>query len=315
MKKYLTFIFITLINTTFAQVNSYAKLEVANKMYNQSRLMNVLVYKNNIEIYRFHKVLTPHQSIPLAEVLDNGNVVLAHSLEGIVEFYDTNGKLLVENKYYTLPPYNEQNLVFSKGSKNLAILISENQNNRIIIFNNSGLKQDSLLIEQGLVTGFSFSKRDDFLAVSLSKWTEDVPIPTSIFYDLKQNKYFNLPVNFDTGIFDIKNNFFLGYTNHSLFLINILSKNVLWDKKYTEGVLLTVDFHNNDFLYVLVQKPNLTNGQWVYPAAELRSINVNGEDKVIYKYNSSFEKIVLTSINNKLILEIDGKKEKLMSVE
>jgi len=303
---------VLLINNLLAQENLTTDIKVTNENYNEVRTLEILVNKEDQEYYKFSKTLEPHLSIPNADVFKNGNLVLIHSLEGVIEFYDPTGKLLNRLSLYSNHPYNEQSILFSIGSNSIAFLVSEDQVNTVYITNNFGDYISTFTIEDGLTTGIAYSMDEVFLACSTIKWNiEEIKKITTIF-DLVNNKYSAIPFQFEEGMYDGSSNYFLGYTNNNSFLFSLIEETTLWQTEtapkeiYLDGFL-----ENGNTLFVIAENPKLENKEWIYPNARIMLTKINGVGFEIKQIKTPIKKISINRIDDALYLNIDGNKEKI----
>jgi len=257
-------------------------LKILSGKYFEERKIEIEVQKNNVEFFKFYKILEPHYSIPQIEIFNNGNLILIYSLEGVAEIYDTNSQPLNKIEFYSLPPYNEQTLKFCKGDQYVGIIVCEDLQNYLKIIDSNGYINENLQLEDGSISGFVFSEVDNLFAVSTYIWDADKIVNKSFIQNLKTNQKTSVPYLFNSGIFQKSNNNFIGYTNKLVFYFDMNSKNILWKKEFSnQQLLLDVTSFNNNIFALRSSIPVLSNNNWTYQNVEVVSIENDGSEKTI----------------------------------
>lgn len=302
--KIVLFSFLVIPNI-YAQDNFETKISITGN-YNQERELLISVYSDNEEFYSFNKKLKPHYSIPKTFILNNGNIILVHSLEGIVEIYNQLNQKVYENSFYSLPLYNEQNIKIEITNNGLVILVSENQVNGIFIINNNGNSISSQTIINGLVSGLSASKDGNYIAISLFNWEIDILKNETIIINLKKNTSTTYPIRFNHGEFSLNSNLFLAFTNKQSFYIDLIEQKVLW-KNNLDNSHIYLDGTIEEEKAILIQSinPILENNAWIFTGASIMSFDRNKEMSILNNISSSFNKIELNKQNEDLYVKVD----------
>lgn len=296
----------------FAQSELSFNKKIIGENYFNSRKLVLDIQENGITKYIFEKELLPYQSIPQVYLIDSAKLCLTFPSDGSIEFYQNK---IMTNKYffYKSHPQNEQTLHFANNSFESAILFSENQKNKIFIFDLVGNLKDSIIAEDGIISGFTISNKNNFIAYSFYNWETEEINNKSIILDRKNDKILETEEKFWCGKFNSDDNNFLGFTNKNSFCYNISTKKLLWksdlanDEIYLDGI-----WYNNNTLLIKAEAPELKDGNWIYNKANILSINSNGDENIIQIVNSSFSKINFEKAQNKILLKAD---ERLVELE
>lgn len=276
----LSAIIILILPSIILPQSKYAtSLKIISGKYFEERKIEIEVQKNNVEFYKFYKILEPHYSIPQIEIFNNGNLILIHSLEGVAEIYDTNSQLINNFEFYSLPPYNEQTLKFCKGKNSLGIIVSEDLQNYLKIVNSNGYVNKEMRLEDGSISGFAISEDDNFIAVSTYIWDEGEIENKSLIQNLITNQKISIQHLFNSGIFEKSTNNFIGYTNKSVFYFDINSKNIIWKKELSDQqLLLDVAYFNNNVFALYSSISVLSGSNWKYPNVKVTKIEKDGSE-------------------------------------
>ena len=277
-----------------------------NGNYDEQRSLNISVNDAGKELYVFEKTLIPHQSIPQIEVLSNSNLLLVHSLEGIIEIYNSKGSLVSKNEFYKLPPFNEQRILFDIFDSGITLLVSESQKNNIYILDNNGNINYSKDIKDGLVKGLAVNKNAEFIACSIMNWNFDNIEDEIIITNRKNNLGINFSDQFENGMFNEFDNLFLGITNKSVFLYNLTEQKTLWSDKLDDNRLFVeANISKNKALLVQSNIPLLIDNDWIYEGIEIIQKNENGIEEVLYSDKRKVKIIELNKIKSKFQVKLD----------
>ncbi|MCB9257949.1 MAG: hypothetical protein H6612_01245 [Ignavibacteriales bacterium] len=292
MKKYNKILIVLFLLTLKLIAQSEYNTEIISKgYYYENRNIKVNVFRDNDLLYSVDKILTPHFSIPESIVLNNGNLVLIHSLEGIVEIFNTDSKQIFQKAFYKLPPHREQSILFDKNKNGFALLISEEQINNLYIVSDAGNFQDSIKVKDGLISGISISD-GDFISYSIFNWDELKLITNTTFVNLIDKSELSFPVKFNKGKYNLSQNLFLGYTNKNYFCIDLNEKNVLWQNNLDEKEIFVDTEFNEDKIVILKSiNPSYENKNWIYKnytvvekdylGNEVKKENFNDDSKIL----------------------------------
>jgi hypothetical protein len=277
-----------------------------NGNYDEQRSLNISVNDAGKELYVFEKTLIPHQSIPQIKVLSNSNLLLVHSLEGIIEIYNSKGSLVSKNEFYKLPPFNEQRILFDIFDSGITLLVSESQKNNIYILDNNGNINYSKDIKDGLVKGLAVNKNAKFIACSIMNWNFDNIEYEIIITNTKNNLGINFSDQFENGMFNEFDNLFLGITNRSVFLYNLTEQKTLWSDKLDDNRLFVdANILKNKALLVQSNIPLLIDNDWIYEGIEIIQKNENGIEEVLYSDKRKVKIIELNKIESKFHVKLD----------
>lgn len=285
---------------------SFSKRIVGGNYLNVRKLEIEIKKKGNIN-YTFEKELLPYQSIPQVLLIDSTKFCLAFIGEGLVEFYK-DGKITNKYNFYKSHQHNEQRMYFANNAFGTAVLVSENLQNKIFLFDLIGNLKDSIDAGNGIISGFSLSDNNNFIAYSYYNWEIENLNNTSVIMNSNNNKIFTTDEKFWQGKFNLAENKFLGFTNKSSFCYDVTSNKILWksdlpnDEIYLDGI-----WENNNTLLIKAGSPELKDGNWVHNKANIIEKNNNGDENIIQNVSLSFTKINFEKSQNKILLKADEK--------
>ncbi|MFZ1291783.1 MAG: hypothetical protein WAR79_16925 [Melioribacteraceae bacterium] len=309
MKNILNKFFLVLvlnISSAFAQNNFTFEKFITGNNYSETRELKINILNNGIFQYFFTKTLIPYQSIPEINVLDNYKCCLIFSQEGLVEFYENN-QLQKQHYVYKSHQQNEQSIISVSNTKKVALLISENFNNRIFLLDLNGEIEDSIYVEDGIFSGLSISENSEIIAASFYNWENENIINQTKIINIIEGTTFYISDKFSMGKFNEDENLFLGFTNKNSFCVNLNEQKLLWkeilgnDEIYLDGIL-----SNRNSVLIKSNYADFENGNWIYKSAEIFSKTESGEKIIINKLSSPFKKVSLDKINYKLNLNLDN---------
>jgi len=283
-------------------------LELDNHKYFEIREIEITINSNGNESYKIMKQLQPFFSIPEIAVFENGNSVLIHSVEGVAEFY-SNGNLLTQIKLLDENYDDELSVLFNIDRNKIALLITEDQKNKIILLNDLGEEIFTYQAQDGLGSGIAFSEKNNMIVISINNWIDNRLTSKSIFINLDGNSKFTLPVKFEKGFWGNNNSIFLGQSNNELFLTNLNSTKILWTKKVeTNSLFLEGKIRKNDAIIIKTNHPQLINGTWKYNRGEILSIDFNGAEKKLKSINEQFENLDIIEYSTTLFIKTEKNK-------
>jgi len=289
-----------------SQNNYQTKLSIKGS-YDELRILNIDISLEGKNIYSIKKVLEPHYSIPGTILLTNGNFALLHSLEGVLEIYDTSAKKIFNKEFYSLPPYNEQIIKYSINNLGVIFAVSEKQKNNIYFIENSKEVKFSFKVEDGLLAGIASTENGELLAYSVMQWDKDEILNKTIFLDIENKFLSEYTVNFEKGYFSNTNNLFLGITNNNSFFIDLEEGNILWqnnlanDQIYIDGMI-----EDNRAILVQTVKPNLVNNIWTYYKTKIIRKDLSGIEITLLEIAQPINKVKLIRSENKILINIDN---------
>lgn len=290
--KTLLFFFILIISHGISAQTSFNTEKIITGNYNEERVLKINVSKKENMLYSVVKKLPPHFSVPKMEILHNGYLMLIHSLEGIVEFYNLNGDKILEKNYYKLPPYNEQKLLYSIYDNGTALLISENNLNKIILIDNNGNQIFEKEISKGIVESFTLSSNAQLLAYSIINWDGNNVEYNPSLYSIAKDQYFKLSSNFRRGEFNSDNSLFIGFNKREVFCTNIDDSKVVWNKTFNENeIVLDAAIDGEDVIILKSGRPIFQNNKWQYNNTSVISKNIQGEELVVKTITENVEEI------------------------
>lgn len=315
MRKTITstyFILYSLSITMFGQADFTLKLD--NHKYFEIRKIEITINSNGKESYKIMKQLQPFFSIPEIAVFENGNSVLLHSVEGVAEFY-SNGNLLKQIKLLDKNYDDELSVLFNIDRNKIALLITEDQKNKIILLNNLGEEIFTYQTQDGLGSGIAFSEKNNMIIISINNWIDNRLTSKSIFINLDKNSEFTFPIKFEKGFFGNNNSMFLGQSNNELFLVDLNLTKILWNKKVEpHSLFMEGKVRENDAIIIKTNHPQLINGTWKYNRGEILSINFNGSEKKLKSVNEQFENLDIIEDNTALFIKTE-KNKTVMTLE
>ncbi len=298
-------LFISLLSfpVLFAQNNFEVKTKLNGNNYEEERILQITVNKNGNEVYGFTKELLPFYSVPQTLVFNNGNAVLIYTLEGVIEFYNTKGLLTNKTEFLVNKLYDEHKVLFKKSVNNLALLISENNNNKIFLFDSKGKEVTNFILPEGTAEGIAFSENDSTIAASIYNRTNNNIIPKTFFIDIQTHSNKKFPLLFTDGLFDNLNKTFTGFTNKNIFQIDLISGNILFNKKTKKNkIILDATIADKITYFIEANVPEFNNGGWEYNFANIIEIKENGILQVVKKIATSFRNISFNK-NKKVLLK------------
>lgn len=277
--------------------------------YNEQRSLNISINNLNKELFSIEKILLPYQSIPQIEVLSNSSILLVYSLEGIIETYNNKGSLVSQKEFYKLPPHNEQGLFSFIYDNGFAIIVSEEQKNNIFTFDNNGKIIYQKDLQDGLISGFVSSKNGNLFAASILNWNIN-QLDTKIFITNISDDYsLTLRNKFSKGMFNNKNNMFLGYSNKNSFLLDLNLGKILWENQLNKKEIYVEGFIEKDkVLLIKSVNPNFIDNTWIYNKIKVVEIDDAGKEIIIKSVDKSTKNIKLNKYKDKYDIILDDEK-------
>jgi len=313
MLKIIISLFISLSASIVAQQDYTALLKAAGN-YDEERNLICDVSLDNEVVYTINKILKPHFSIPVTDVLSNGNLVLIHSLEGMVEIYDKSGIVYSKNDFYSLPPYNEQTIKYAVSIEGITLIISESGKNWVYQIDTSGEEKNQFEIEAGLVTGVSQSESGKYLAYSLSKWNLNRLTHSTKIINQISEESFVLPTKFEFGGFNTETNLFFGYDKKVGFLLDLNKEQIIWEASATDDYIFVDGLIEDDNVFLVQSSnPQLVNNKWTYEKTNVFQKQKNGEVNYLLDERNPVSEISLNKKKNNIEILIDGKSTTLKS--
>jgi len=263
-------------------------------------------YSGEDIIYSIHKILEPHYSIPETIVLRNGNLALLHSLEGVLEIYDTSAQKVLEKEFYSLPPYNEQTIKYDINNLGMVFIVSEQGDNNINFIENSGKEKTSFKAYNGLLAGVASSENGEVLAYSIMKWEKSELLYKTIFLNLEKESMSEYPLKFEKGCFSNSLDKFLGFTNKSSFYIDLIEEQILWQNDLEDdNIYLDAMIEMDRALFVQAFKPNLVNNKWTYEQTKIIRKDLSGNELIIREITQPTNYVKLIRSGKNISVEID----------
>lgn len=248
--------------------------------------------------------MKPHFSIPNFTVLQNNNILLVHSLEGVVEVYNKMGQIILRNDFYELPPHNEQSIKYSVNNNGVVLLISELQKNSIFRIDSNNKLNLYKNISDGLISGIVSSSNGEIIACSIINWDIDKQINKTMFFNTQNNYSFEFPVRFEKGEINLTNNLFLGISNKEAFTIDILQQEIIWNNSLNNKEIYLDGTFNKDIVIVIQSElPIFIDKEWIYNYTKIISRDLKGKEQVITEINKPMKKIELVKENDNLFLK------------
>lgn len=288
------------------QNNFSFRQKVSDKKYFEKRDLNLSIYNNDKLLYNFKRTLKPYRSAPKVSVLDKNKLLLTFIQDGLLEFYNQN-QLIKKYLLYRTHPLNEQSIITSKSDNIVVILISELQKNKIYLFDFEGNSVDSMKIENGLISGLSISQDNSQIAYSIFNWEGNNQKNKSIIFDKTLNQKTVINEKFRTGIFNLADNSFLGFTNKNAFCFDLQNSELIWKEKLNnKEIYLDGNYINGNTVLIKASKPNLENGEWIYPNANIFIKNNRGNETSLQQIKTPFQKINFVNEKKESKIKIDN---------
>ncbi|MCP5062214.1 MAG: hypothetical protein GY936_07115 [Ignavibacteriae bacterium] len=306
---FLILLFVTL--TLVGQNNFNFKNSFNDLKHFEERELNISIYENGIELYKIKKLLLANFSIPEVVLFENGNFALIHSLEGLLEFYSTGAlqtkKILLDNNFY-----NESSILFSVDNVKIALLITEEQKNKIVLLDDLGNQIFEKEVQDGLGSGIAYSEDADILAVSINNWKKNKLVSNSIFTNIEEGHEFTVPHKFEKGFFGKISSTFLGHSNNKLFLVDLNSNQLLWSKEAkSNSIFIQSKIKDNNVIVLEAPKPEIVNNSWKYQNCEVITFGSSGVKLKSQAINKPFESIDIIEENDVLYFNANGEKTKI----
>jgi hypothetical protein len=307
MRFLLNIILILVLNNQGFSQNEFRTETSIKGSYDQLRVFHASVHDDSNNILSIVKNLKPNFSIPEAIALNNGNLALLHSLEGVIEIYDSNTQMIFQKEFYSLPPYNEQNIKFAINDLGIVLLVSEEQQNRVYIINNFGIPIGEINVQDGLISGIATSGNSETIAYSVMNWYNNELKSKTTLYNIGRNHFYDLPINFDTGIFNKTANLFLGTTNKNSFCVDLNNEELLWQNNLLDDqIYLDAIFENDDAILIKSTAPKLINNKWMFENTKIIQKELSGNEKILQEIYDSVFKINLIMSKDKLSININN---------
>ncbi|MDX1701068.1 MAG: hypothetical protein R3250_10640 [Melioribacteraceae bacterium] len=294
----------------YGQNRIVSDLNVVGNYY-EERTLTINVSVSGQDIYSVIKILPPHYSIPKADILENGNLILAHSLEGIVEIYNKTGNIIFRDEYYKLPPYRGQKLKYEVWSEGFIIVVSEEGTNTLHNLNNDG---DILLdkdLEQGMISGIKLSPNGDLFVYSVVDWIQNELYTTTNILSLNGNYFQSILKNFENGVFSTNSNLFVGWENRNIFCVDLLNRRIIWERSLENNQLISDAIIEGSDTYILFSSnPLFIEKEWQYDNIRIISKNLSGDEKHLFQFPLIANTIKFNTEGEEPILVVDGKEFK-----
>ena len=279
--------------------------------YHEERRIEINVTLNEKSEYSVIKELKPYYSIPKTDVLSNGYLILVHSLEGVVEVYDTNGEIIFQDEYYKLPPYRGQSIKHDIWSQGFLVVSSEQNVNTLYKITNDGNTILSLELEEGMISGIKLSGNGEFFAYSAVEWINDELYYSTTLLSLNGQYYQSIPIHFENGVFSTESNIFVGWGKRNTFCVDIDKANLIWEKRVKSYQLISEAMIDAKDTYILISNnPVLIENKWEYDNIEIISKNRLGDEKKVFQNDLTATDVRFKTPGKERVLILDDKEYK-----
>ena len=292
---------------TNGQTGSIENFKIEGNYYEERRL-SVDVFLNEEGKYSISKVLPPHYSIPQIDVLGNGNLILLHSLEGVVEIHDFRGEIIFRDEYYKLAPYHGQRLNYKKWSGGFLIVLSEANKNRALKMLFDGSPSAEIQLVEGMISGVELSADGELLIYSTVEWINDDLLTSTNVMSLTNNRSFTAAKHFENGYFNTDLSRFIGWEKRKVFCLDLLKEEIVWEWLVENEQMISDAIIQGSDSYILVSnKPRLIDKKWIYDNIRIIGKDGSGIEKHSFNYDFEASDIKLKARDKNSILLLDGR--------
>jgi len=314
--KYLMYLIMLISISSIAQViNTCANgdYSVRTEFFydvNGDRLDNSVKYtliKNNVELFSIENMLGRNEPLPTAGVFDDGVMILVYSLSGRIVYYDTTGSVFATSDLNVEYNIEYESTVLLDMYKNLAgVLISSpvEPNSRLFL-HKSNSERIGIIEAKGFNgSGLKFIDGNRITA-STYYWLDSL-IENTYFYTFDGNLLGRIPIRFDECDFD--NDYFLGYYNKKLFLVDLHNYEMIFEFEPREGeMIVSAKIIEEKIIISCSKYPDLKEGKWYYKNIRIEESDINGkklDEKEIE--TEEFLEMKIIQDNEDYIILIDG---------
>lgn len=266
------------------------------------------VYNQDQIIYKVERELNYDDPFSEGKLFKDGSLMIVNSFLNKIDFYSNTGSLIshveeIDNEKFSY----EKTIYFAPDMDEAALLISNEKSGdtRIEIYSKFGNKIKSINAVGSKGKGIYFDQTNEIIIYSTIDWN-DVNLSKKTYgIDINGNVKFQLENIFDSA--DVNGNLFLGYSNKSLILINILTNEVLEDLELSEKLILTARLVDNYVLIVESPQPIFVENNWIYSDAEILKYSLETKEWInVKKINYSFKSLEFSTKQKEINLIINN---------
>ncbi len=267
--------------------------------------------KNNQKVFTVRDTVDYDIPFPEAKIFRNGYLVIVHSFDASVDFYNNYGTRI--KRAYLLGKGNieyERAIYFDTGKNKAGFLLymPSQKKAKLFVYTVNGNKLFSLEIKGKIANGIAFDKNGMQLAVSSYSWETTGKNNFTQIYSSDGVELNSFNVVFSNGIFFDNQKKFLGFTNKSIFVASLIDNLLIWEKQISTGkIILDAYPYNGQIFIVDAAKTELRKGTWRYYDLTLQKNDSNGNIIQSEKINiNNVQQIKFSVDKAKIELKIDN---------
>jgi hypothetical protein len=238
------------------------------------------VLENDNIIYKINIELDYDVAVPALKIFDDGKSVLINTFEATLTFFDNKGSEFFKTKMIKdLPVAYERSVYSAISGEYLAVSLSQPEFNysTIQIYNTLGQLIENWQLDEKYINGLGYSSSTDMLAISAYEWEDGKLNKYTTFLQSDGTEYSRISLNFTKGKFVENENIFIGNTNETCFVYDILENKILHAyKAIINKMILLAENIDNHIILIDVDEPILENGKWFYTEPQSRVFEING---------------------------------------
>lgn len=233
-----------------------------------------------MELYTIRKNIPFDVPFPTAGVFESGRVLLIHSFEGLVEFYDRSGTLVrsLRPSKDARPEY-ERVIRFSMHDSLAALLLSEPGRNQALLFvvDHEGRVMAEQEIAGTHAAGVEVSPEGTEIAAGTYTWRDGELVERMHVFGPRLKSLCSVPLSFNRGVFSDQGDRLVAMSKRSVSLVDLRKYAVLWTDTVPEGrIVLDATWSPQGVAVLSAPVPEYRNNEWVYPSAFTRIIGEEG---------------------------------------
>lgn len=267
--------------------------------------------KNNQKVFTVHDTVDYDIPFPEAKIFRNGYLVVVHSFDASVDFYNNSGTQI--KKVYLLGKGNieyERAIYFDIGKNKVGFLLymPSQKKAELFVYTINGNKLFSVETEGKIASGIAFDENGTRLAVSSYSWETTGKENFTQIYSSKGTELNSFDAVFTKGIFFDNREKFLGFTNKSIFVAGLIDNSLIWKRQISvKKIILDAYPYDGQIFIVDAAKVKLKKGTWRYYDLTLQKNDSNGKVIQSGKINTNDIQQIKFSVDKaKIKLKIDN---------
>ncbi len=243
----------------------------------KTALVRYTVFNEDKLLYSIEKNIDYDITYPSAVVNEKGELFLLNAIDASVENYNSAKTNIAHIYLFDKPDIEyERSLYYSLIGDKLIVAVSQPELRTAKIF---------LLNRYGIISQIEFEKKNiglivssgsgEYFAVSGYNIGADGTDGLTAIYDKDMNQLKRFPRYFTFGEFVSNGEFFLGYTNKYISLLNWRAGNTIESFELSKGRILSAKYFNGSIYLISYLTTGLSEGEWHYQSPKLLKIKNN----------------------------------------